>query len=318
MGSKYHSAMPTIIRLIQALYEIDSCSCGGLGHVVIDDNNVEDIHLERTIELCNEEQSKDKPERFLVICIMEYLKLLTEEQRKLLFALMEEKDGNADPDYLDEPSFDVWYEWYMSKHQNDSMHDVIAGTPVQIPESFLQGKYCGGIVDADENLPAIKGPLDGHKSWAAMFPRKYPDVKWPPEGTTVETTISDDGDTRIDVIKREGEHDLTIVHQGLNEDDPDPVVMSESLAKKLKADGNLQAIASELKQIAKDNPIPDDVIRGHRMTDAEAMDAYTPFPPIIDFPTVILGPKPIDPSKMTCKMIYNRGDKDGKDGKGTT
>lgn len=86
MNSKYHCAMPTIIRLVQALYEIDSCSCGGLGHVVIDENNVEDIHLERTIELCNEEQSKDKPERFLVICIMEYLKLLTEEQRKLLFA----------------------------------------------------------------------------------------------------------------------------------------------------------------------------------------------------------------------------------------
>lgn len=110
MISKYHQAMPTIIRLIHALYEIDSCSCGGLGHVVIDENNVEDIHLERTIELCNEEQSKDKPERFLVICIMEYMKLMTEEQRNLLFAMMEDGDDWSNPDYLDEATFDLWYE----------------------------------------------------------------------------------------------------------------------------------------------------------------------------------------------------------------
>lgn len=86
----------------------------------------------------------------------------------------------------------------------------------------------------DELAPPLpKGPLDGHKSWAAMFPRKYPDVNWPPEGTTVETTISDDGDTQVDVIKREGEPDLTITHMGLNADEPDPVVLSESAAEEL-------------------------------------------------------------------------------------
>lgn len=100
-------------------------------------------------------------------------------------------------------------------------------------DSFKNGYKPGELAP-----PLPKGPLDGHKSRDAMFPRKYPDTNWPPEGTTVETTISDDEDTQVDVIKREGEPDLTIVHQGLNEDDPVPVVMSESLAKKLKADGS--------------------------------------------------------------------------------
>ena len=114
-------------------------------------------------------------------------------------------------------------------------------------------------------VPLPKGPLDGHKSMTSAklsaireIPEmvsakltiehgdtdrmrrqiKYPDTNWPPEGTTVETTISDDGDTRVDVIKRDGEPDLRLVYQGLNEDEPVPVVMSESLAKKLKADGS--------------------------------------------------------------------------------
>ncbi|MBO4736681.1 MAG: hypothetical protein J5614_09850 [Paludibacteraceae bacterium] len=114
----------------------------------------------------------------------------------------------------------------------------------------------------DELAPPLpKGPLDGHKSMTSAKlsairenPEmvsakltiehgdvdrmrrqiKYPDTNWPPEGTTVETTISDDGDTRVDVIKREGEPDLRLVYQGLNEDEPDPVVISESFAKELK------------------------------------------------------------------------------------
>ena len=88
----------------------------------------------------------------------------------------------------------------------------------------------------DELAPSLpKGPLDGHKSWAAMFPRKYPDPdkNWPPEGTTVETTFSDDGDTAVTVIKSEGESDLTITHMGLNADEPDPIVLSESAAEEL-------------------------------------------------------------------------------------
>lgn len=81
---------------------------------------------------------------------------------------------------------------------------------------------------------------------------------------------------------------------------------------------DLSAIIEELKQVAKDNPVPDDVIRGHWMTDDESMAIPEPFIPIVDFPTCILGTEPIDPTKMTCKMIYKRGDGDGKEDKGTT
>lgn len=75
---------------------------------------------------------------------------------------------------------------------------------------------------------------------------------------------------------------------------------------------DLSAIIEELKQVAKDNPVPNDVIRGHRMTDNESTAIPEPFIPIVDFPTCILGTEPIDPAKMTCKMLYQRGEKDGE------
>lgn len=116
----------------------------------------------------------------------------------------------------------------LNRETSDYLSELAVASRIPDEDSFKNG------YKPDELTPQLpKGPLDGHKSWAAMFPRKYPDVNWPPEGTTVETTISDDGDTQVDVIKREGEPDLTITHMGLNADEPDPVVLSESAAEEL-------------------------------------------------------------------------------------
>ena len=126
--------------------------------------------------------------------------------------------------------------------------------------SIDENSFKNGLKPDELAPPLPKGPFDGHKSMTSAKlsairenpemvsdkltiehgdtdrmrrQKKYPDTNWPPEGTTVETTISDDGDTRVDVIKREGERDLRIVHQGLNADEPDPVVLSESAAEEL-------------------------------------------------------------------------------------
>lgn len=158
-----------------------------------------------------------------------------EETRKLL-----RKYGDELLAELEE-SVDPWQLEYLNKLVDQTIEEVLEKTADELDP--YEGLDFSAVIAAraglkpDELAPPLpNGPLDGHKSWAAMFPRKYPDVNWPPEGTTVETTISDDGDTQVDVIKREGVPDLTIVHQGLNEDDPIPLVMSESLAKKLNAD----------------------------------------------------------------------------------
>ena len=81
---------------------------------------------------------------------------------------------------------------------------------------------------------------------------------------------------------------------------------------------DLSAIIEELKQVAKDNPIPDDVIRGRSLTNAEAMSVCEPTQSISDFTATIPGIKPIDESKIEIKMIHKRGDGDGKEDKGTT
>lgn len=76
----------TIRELIACLYNLEGCACGGLAHIVTDDNNIEDHHIQSVLEWCDEEENKDRTERGLVKLICEELLKLSIPERVLLFS----------------------------------------------------------------------------------------------------------------------------------------------------------------------------------------------------------------------------------------
>lgn len=81
----YHKSMPVIAGMIHLLYELEGCRCGGLCHIVVDEDNVDDDSLDAVINICNQEEYKDRIDKDLSRYICEQLKSLSIEQRKLLF-----------------------------------------------------------------------------------------------------------------------------------------------------------------------------------------------------------------------------------------
>ena len=81
----YHKSMPIIAGMIHILYDLEGCKCGGLCHIVVDEDNVDDESLDAVINICNQEEYKDRIDKDLSRYICEQLKLLSIEQRNLLF-----------------------------------------------------------------------------------------------------------------------------------------------------------------------------------------------------------------------------------------
>lgn len=109
---EYHPNMPICIILTHALYCLPGCGCGGMAHVVIDDENLGDSYIDSTIADCESEEYADRPERFLVCAIMKYLKQMSIEQRCLMYKFMSDNIGHA-YDFVDtEYCKCVWMFWY--------------------------------------------------------------------------------------------------------------------------------------------------------------------------------------------------------------
>lgn len=81
----YNPHLNTIRELISCLYSLEGCCCGGLAHIVTDDNNIEDRHIEWVIKYCDEEENKNRTEAGLVKLICQELLKLSMQQRVLLF-----------------------------------------------------------------------------------------------------------------------------------------------------------------------------------------------------------------------------------------
>lgn len=80
----YKSHLETIRELISVLYALEGCCCGGLAHIVTDDNNIQDHHIEFIIE-----EAKKNPERTeagLVKLIGEEMLKLSIQERALLMS----------------------------------------------------------------------------------------------------------------------------------------------------------------------------------------------------------------------------------------
>lgn len=113
--SKWHPNIRVIAPLLSTLYETLGESYGGLAHLVLADHNYDDLSIDYVIEYCNEPKNKNRLDRYLVLCIMDYLREMTEEQRKLCMEFLSEVIFDPDLilyfDYNDvnDITFDKWY-----------------------------------------------------------------------------------------------------------------------------------------------------------------------------------------------------------------
>lgn len=81
----FNPHLNTIRELISCLYELEDCGCGGLAHIVVDDENIEDHHIQWVLDQCHKEENKDREEVGLVKLICEELLKLSMQERVLLF-----------------------------------------------------------------------------------------------------------------------------------------------------------------------------------------------------------------------------------------
>lgn len=81
----WHPKFNLVGGLIQLLYELDDCGCGGCCHIVVDDDNLYDDCLDFVIEYCEREENKDCIDRELSSTICTILKQMTFTQRAILF-----------------------------------------------------------------------------------------------------------------------------------------------------------------------------------------------------------------------------------------
>ena len=89
----YHPHMNTIGSYINCLYGIEGCGCGGLLHILLDDNNIKDNDILFCLKECLSHPEKEEARIGQLIC-EEYLKLNI-EQRSVLVMLM---------DFFDDPT----------------------------------------------------------------------------------------------------------------------------------------------------------------------------------------------------------------------
>lgn len=78
--------LETIKKMISCLYDLDGCCCGGIAHIVVDDNNYDDSCLQYVIDECNKEENQDRQEVGLAKLICEEMLKLSIQERALLFS----------------------------------------------------------------------------------------------------------------------------------------------------------------------------------------------------------------------------------------
>ena len=98
----FDTEMILIVQMISFLYDdLEEC-CGGLCHIVTDDDNIEDHSLQFVIEECSKEENKDRNDARVAKYICESMLKLTMMQREFLFGLYKHKDAD---DVLDTLKF---------------------------------------------------------------------------------------------------------------------------------------------------------------------------------------------------------------------
>ena len=80
----YNKHLITINELISCLYNLEECECGGILHIVTDNDNLDDGSIKYCIEECYKEENKDREEIELAKLICNELLKLSIQERSLL------------------------------------------------------------------------------------------------------------------------------------------------------------------------------------------------------------------------------------------
>lgn len=99
----YIKRIQTIKDLISCLYRLDdgNCCTGGLLHIVTDDGNLEDSHIQWCLERCEVETEREEAGLGKLIC-NELLKLTMEQRRLVYEPDWRVEDYCSGTDYCDE------------------------------------------------------------------------------------------------------------------------------------------------------------------------------------------------------------------------
>lgn len=81
----YNDNVAYVNKLVRLLYDDLGEGCGGLLHIVLDDGNIEDNHIQWCIENANKEENQNRVDRYLSLEIAHKMLGLTIEQRKLVY-----------------------------------------------------------------------------------------------------------------------------------------------------------------------------------------------------------------------------------------
>lgn len=84
----WNPKIPIIVKMIDVLYTLPDCSCGGCCHIVVDDDNIRDEDLKFIIEYCKDKKNADRVDKELSSLICELLLQLNIDQRIIIFEAM--------------------------------------------------------------------------------------------------------------------------------------------------------------------------------------------------------------------------------------
>lgn len=78
----YNKHLETIKEYISCLYELEGCGCGGLLHILLDDDNYDDDDIAYCWKECIQNTEREESKIGALIC-EEYMKLPMQERRLL-------------------------------------------------------------------------------------------------------------------------------------------------------------------------------------------------------------------------------------------
>lgn len=88
----YDPKMELLERLIHVLYKLPDCNCGGICHVITDDDNITDEVIKYVLEFAKEKNNESRIEKGLCELICNTMLELSYEKRAVTFFLMNKGD----------------------------------------------------------------------------------------------------------------------------------------------------------------------------------------------------------------------------------
>lgn len=78
----YNKHLETIKEYISCLYELEGCGCGGLLHILLDEDNYDDDDIAHCWKNCIQNPEREESKIGVLIC-EEYMKMSMQERRLL-------------------------------------------------------------------------------------------------------------------------------------------------------------------------------------------------------------------------------------------